>query len=119
MRHIKVYILFVFVALLPVLTACEREEMPGGHNAREVKLFAKMGVHLSVSQKTKGDGAISSTTDRTLNIGLVRIDEKLQNGNSNPMYPFFKNYKQTPLTANISKPNKEEGYLRGSTGTGY
>lgn len=115
MRHIKVYILFVFVALLPVLTACEREEMPGGHNAREVKLFAKMGVHLSVSQKTKGDGAISSTTRQTLDIGLVRIDENLEDGNKNQLYPYFKNYQQTYLTATLTEPNENEGYLRDIT----
>ena len=89
MRYIKTYIL---LALLAIFSSCEMIENPDDFKAKQINLFARMGVHLSVEQMTK-DG----DTDG-LQIGMIRKDE---NVNDN-----------TFLTAYLRNPDPENGGLR-------
>ena len=109
MRVLKIYILAVLCALL---TGCEREENPGNYNAGEVKLFARMGVHLSVEGGTKSivTGAVTNNSNKELSIGVARIDEKIHKS-----YPYFRVEDATTplsLTAELGLPQPEEGNLR-------
>lgn len=109
MRVLKIYILAVLCALL---TGCEREENPGNYNAGEVKLFARMGVHLSVEGGTKSivNGAVTNNSNEELSIGVARIDEKIHKS-----YPYFRVEDATTplsLTAELGLPQPEEGNLR-------
>ena len=72
MKEFKLYILLLFVA---IFSCCERIENPEDFISKEVKLFARMGVHLTATQQTKGEGVITSSTDSQLNIGVIRLDE--------------------------------------------
>lgn len=111
MKDLKIYILLV---LCTIVSACEIIENPNDFKAREVKLFAGMGVHLTASNQTKGDGVITQTTDTELGIGVIRLDEKTD-GNNTPNYPYFISCPE-PLTATVSLPDPEEGNLRTVTG---
>jgi len=109
MRVLKIYILAVLCALL---TGCERDENPGNYNAGEVKLFARMGVHLSVEGGTKSivNGAVTNNSNEELSIGVARIDEKIHKS-----YPYFRVEDATTplsLTAELGLPQPEEGNLR-------
>lgn len=99
MRDFKLYIL---LALCSILCSCERIAEPDPLKGKEIKLFAKMGVHLTATDQTKGDGTITSSTDTELGIGLVRLD----GNNTN-----FVNC-GTPLTATLGTPDSENSYLR-------
>ena len=111
MRGFKIYVLFVCFALTALFAACERVEVPALEDSADVKLFARMGVHLSVEQQTKGDGAISSTTNKPFPIGVVRLDEKTGDAKTEN-YPYFTNCQETPLTATVGEPDASEGNLR-------
>lgn len=115
MRGFKIYILFVCFALTALFAACERVEVPALEDSADVKLFARMGVHLSVEQQTKVDGAISSTTNKSFNIGVVRLDEKTEDAKTEN-YPYFTNCQATPLTATVGTPDASEGNLRQVSG---
>lgn len=91
MRQIGTYILLV---LCIAFAACERIEGPDEFDAKQVKLFARTGVHLDVEQ-TKGDSSDG------LNIGIVRIDK-----NVNAHYPYFNECEL--LTANLNE-SAEDG----------
>ena len=90
MKHICTYILWT---LCLCIAACDRIEYPENFDARQVKLFARMGVHLSVEQ-TK-----SVSSDSELKIGIVRMDEKVAT------YPYFKNC--VMLTADLEPAEKD------------
>ena len=77
------------------IAACDRIEYPDNVDARQVKLFARIGVHLSVEQ-TK-----SVSSDSELKIGIVRMDEK-----GDPTYPYFKSC--VMMTADL-EPAEEDG----------
>ena len=94
MKQIGKYILLV---LCMSFACCDRIETFDESDAREVKLFANVGVRLDVKQ-TRGGSASES-----MNIGIVRIDQKV-----NQDYPYFKNCEL--LTANLGTP--AEGNLR-------
>ena len=96
MRKLAPYILLILCA---IFNSCERIENGEDFVSKEVKLFARTGVHI-ISQQTKGDGVITSTSTRELNIGLFRLDEP--EGSSNN-YPYFKQC-TTPLTAVLRAP---------------
>ena len=70
MREHRLYILLVFCLLF---AGCEWLEDPNGSNSMEVKLSAKMGVHLTVNDYTKA--AVNSNTAEPFGIGLIRFDE--------------------------------------------
>ena len=105
MKEFKIYILLLLAA---IFSCCERLENPEDFMSKEVKLFARMGVHLTATQQTKGEGVITSSTNSQLNIGVVRLDQ------TDLSYPYFKNI-NSPLKATISKPNPQEGNLRSFT----
>ena len=71
MRSLKLYILLV---ICTVFAGCERIDDISSLQGKEIKLFARMGVHLTASQQTKGDGVISSSTNRSFDIGIIRGD---------------------------------------------
>ena len=66
MRNFRIYILFILSVLF---FSCERIDDPEQFTAKEVKLYAKMGVHLSATDNTKG-----GTASTSLQIGLLRGD---------------------------------------------
>lgn len=105
MKRIGIYILFILCALF---AGCEREELPGGRDAREIRLFAHIGTHLS-AQQTKG--IVTNNTNQELNVGVVRLDEKTGESKTEG-YPYFINCSPTPLEATFGTPNAEDGYLR-------
>ena len=76
MRDFKIYLLIIIGA---ILAGCEKDETPGGINAREVRLFANMGVHISSLEQTKTivNGVVGNSTNEALSIGIVRLDESV------------------------------------------
>ena len=94
MKQIGTYILLV---LCVAFAACERIESLDEFDAKQINLFARVGVHLDVEQTR------SSSLDEGFDIGIVRIDEKVSTG-----YPYFKNCEV--MTANLDTP--AEGNLR-------
>ena len=72
MRDFKIYLLLIVIA---IFAGCEKDETPGSFNAREVKIFANMGVHLSSLDQTKAtvNGIIGNGTNESLTIGIVRF----------------------------------------------
>ena len=104
MKNWGIYILLILCILV---TGCEREELPGGKDAREIRLFAEIGVHLS-SEQTKG--VITNTTAQELNVGIVRLDEKTGESKTDG-YPYFINC-SSPLNATFGTPNANDGNLR-------
>lgn len=94
MRQIGKYILLI---LCMSLACCDRIETPLESDAMQVRLFANVDVHLDVEQTRSG------AASESINIGIVRIDEKVNSG-----YPFFKECDL--LTANLDTP--AEGDLR-------
>lgn len=103
MRDLRIYT--ILLVLCTFFCSCERIENPDDLKSKEVKLFARMGVHLSTSGQTKG--TITSTTDVEMNIGVLRLDEDSK-GEEN----YFVNCGSAPLTAIVGNPDPEEGYLR-------
>lgn len=92
MKHICTYILLV---LCLCIAACDRIEHPDNFDARQIRLFARIGVHLSVEQTR------SMSSDGELKIGIVRMDEKVD-----LTYPYFKN--NVMLTADL-EATEEDG----------
>lgn len=88
--------------------SCERIENPGDLKSKEVKLFARMGVHLSTT--TRAQGKITSATDVEMNIGVLRLDEQTRTDDK-----YFVNCGASPLTAIVGKPDPQEGNLRSVT----
>ena len=101
MRGLRYYISFVLCFIIFLLTGCRLQEHSIEYNENEVKLFARMGVHLSVESKTKG--AVTSSTDSVLKIGIIRLDNSA---------PYFNSCQNPPLTATLSEPIQNEGNLR-------
>ncbi len=101
MRSLKLYILLVICA---VFAGCERIDDISSLQGKEIKLFARMGVHLTASQQTKGDGVISSSTNRSFDIGIIRGD--LSSSNSD----YFSG--ASDMTATVGTPG-DNMYLRG------
>ena len=88
---------YMFLVLCLCVTACARIENPDDFDARQIKLFARIGVHLSVEQTR------SVSSDEELTIGIVRIDQGEQT-----YYPYFREREQ--MTADLEAT--EEGGLR-------
>ena len=119
MRGFKIYLLIIIGA---IVAGCEKDETPGGINAREVRLFANMGVHISSLEQTKTivNGVVGNSTDEALSIGIVRLDESVHKY----CWPYFRkengdtdndgvtNESLTPLTAELGIPDNEEGGIR-------
>ena len=108
MKSIKLYILII---ICTIFYGCERFEDPDAFKANEVKLFARMGVHLSVNQNTKGDGVITSATNKSLGIGIVRLDRT-----TNSEGPAYFNSQVPLLTATVGEPSYSDGNLRSISG---
>lgn len=98
MRKIELYILFVLCALL---TGCEWLEKPIDMLQKDIQLYARMGVHLSVSDATKGEGIITSSSTNELGISAVKVENTT----------YFKNC-STVITASLKAPEPENSYLR-------
>ena len=119
MRGFKIYLLIIIGA---ILAGCEKDETPGGINAREVRLFANMGVHISSLEQTKAivNGVVGNSTDKALSIGIVRLDESVhkycwpyfrkENGDTDS--DGFTDESLTPLTAELGIPDNDEGSIR-------
>ncbi len=119
MRGFRIYL---FAIICIVVASCEKNENPDGINAREVKIFANMGVHLSSLEQTKAivNGVIDNSTDESLTIGIVRIDENVHKY----CWPYFRkengdtdednieNEDLELLSAEIGVPDNEEGSIR-------
>ena len=88
---------YMFLILCLCVTACARIENPDDFDARQIKLFARIGVHLSVEQTR------SVSSDEELTIGIVRMDQGEQT-----YYPYFR--KREQMTADLEAT--EEGGLR-------
>ncbi len=101
MKRFGIYIYILFFTAAALFAGCELLDEPQANNQMEVKLFARMGVHLHVKSATKG--AITSTTDSVLKLGVLRLDTE---------NPYFVNCATTPLTASLGQPNSNEGNLR-------
>lgn len=95
MREKYIYILSAAISLLTLLAGCTRVEKPDF--GTEIKLMARMGAHLTVSEQTKADGS--------LEIGIVRTDK-----DGNDPWPEFS--AKSPLIATLSDVDPEEGSLR-------
>lgn len=109
MRGFRIYLLIIIGA---ILAGCEKDETPGGIDAREVRLFANMGVHISSLEQTKAivDGVVDNSTNEALTIGIVRLDEHVQS-----CWPYFRSENQeplVPLTAELGIPDNDEGGIR-------
>lgn len=110
MRGFKIYLLIIIGA---ILAGCEKDETPGGINAREVRLFANMGVHISSLEQTKTivNGVVGNSTNEALSIGIVRMDESVHEG----CWPYFRSETEgslVPLTAELGIPDNDEGSIR-------
>ena len=90
MRQIAKYTLLILCA---VFASCDRIEGPDEFDAKQVNLFARLGVNLDVEQTRNG------SESGGLNIGIVRIDENASDG-----YPYFKN--SSLMTADLGTPGE-------------
>lgn len=91
MKLISKYILLFFCV---VIASCDRIEGPDEFDARQINLFARIGVHLDVEQTKSG------TEADKLNIGIVRIDQNVSTD-----YPYFKN--SSLMTATLGTPDED------------
>lgn len=112
MNRLIKHILFAIAAL--ALVGCHHDDTEGQHSKEyRVRLWGGLAVKQGVTylNTSRGDsasdsGIITAATDKTLSIGLVRIDQGVD-----PYYPDFISC-DAPLRGEMSTPNAENSYIR-------
>ena len=95
MIRMRQFGLYILLAICVVFVACDRIEGPDEFDAKQINLFARIGVHLDVEQTRDGSELAA------LDIGIVRLDEKVAAD-----YPYFKNCDL--MTANLDTQVEDE-----------
>ena len=112
MNRLGKYILLVVMTL--ALGGCLHDNADGERNDRyRVKLWGGMATKSGITEldttrgsATSDSGIIDATTNKTLEIGLVRIDQSLD-----PYYPDFIDC-GTPLSGEMGLPDPANSYIR-------
>ncbi len=103
--------LSIIVMAAAALVGCVKERTSDVAPNGAVVLYAGVGSAEARSRATRGtaasdSGILNPNTDKALTIGMVRIDQHKDEG-----YPYFLNCNE-PITADLGKPDAENGYLR-------